>query len=270
MKKALSILLITPALLCKAQTGARTLNFNKGDEFEKKTFIISSCQLQQGAQVMNIVSTSAVNTLYKVNNAAGGNFSLTITTNTIVDTINAVNRQMVYHSNVAADTSSVIQTTLNNIVAHPVTINVNANGIISSANSTAMPNSNTILAYAGIQTPQYNKGDELDLAAGFTASPLYTKGFSWTDSAEKNGVKTITTYTIVSTQDSLTTISFKGTVAESYFNTNITGALMIDNATGVIVQKAAQTASTGYNTLNGITYTEIRRTTLAEYCLKKQ
>ena len=271
MKKMIGVLLLLPICLCKAQTGARVLNFNKGDAFEKKTIITSSCRLRQGGQAMNVTSSSVVTKLYTVNNVLNNGFQFNVTTSQVTDTINGMGQQFIYHADGPVDTGSVIQTAIRNIVNIPVSVVVNNRGIITSGgNVPAQQGSDIIMSYSGLQPVQYNKGDELDLAAGFVYNPLFTKGFSWTDSSTANGNKTIVTYTIQSIGDGVTGVSFEGTVIENNFTTNITGVLMVDNATGIINQKMQQTASTGYNVLNGVAYTEERRTSLSEYCIKKQ
>jgi len=270
MKKFASILLLIPVCVCSAQTAVRVLNFSKGDAFEKKTVITSACRLRQGTQTLNINSSAAVTKMYTVNDASASNLTFSVATSQITDTINSMGQQMVYNSARPADTSSFIHTALNNIVNNPVLVSVNRHGTISSAARVPVQQrSDVVLAYGGIQQPQYNLGDELDLAAGFVSNAAFTKGFSWTDSLTGKSIKTVITYTIQQTDDANTSVSFDGSITESYFTTNINGVLMIDNATGVIVQKMAQTASSGYNILNGVAYTEERSTSLSEYCIKK-
>ena len=270
MKPILIALFMLAACKTVAQTNNRALSFAKGDKFKKQVFVKSICVLQQGTQTVNIQTFSAVTKLYSVNNVSDNAFSFKITTQKIVDTINALGKQMAYDSEKPGDPNSIIERELNGTVGKPASVDIDKTGIISAVDNASAPYANdTVLAFSGIQPEKYNIGGELGLTARFAVNPSFVTGYKWTDSSVNNNIKKVTNYRIELISDTTTTVSFTSSIFENYFNTNINGVLVIDNNSGIVLQRITQSSTTGFEVLNGLIYTETRRNAISEVCYKQ-
>ncbi|MDB5150933.1 MAG: hypothetical protein JWQ57_4953, partial [Mucilaginibacter sp.] len=74
------------------------VRFKQGDEFQRQVITKSNCVLQRGSQTLHVGSVSIVVKSYKVTDASEKGASFTITTDKLIDTINAMNQNLVYHS----------------------------------------------------------------------------------------------------------------------------------------------------------------------------
>ncbi len=66
-----------------------------------------------------------------------------------------------------------------------------------------------------------------------------------------------------------TIVKFKSAVIGNLVNSNSTGTYIVDNKTGMLVQRLIESISSGYQILNNIVYSTTRRTSLSEDCIKK-
>src|ERR1700755_3012526 len=103
MKTTVTALLITTVSLCNITAGAQALTLNKGDEYEKQIFIRSGCTLQQGKYEIIIENSSCIGKTFKVSGVTGKGLSFIITTDKIIDTINAGGQQMIVDSDKGAE-----------------------------------------------------------------------------------------------------------------------------------------------------------------------
>lgn len=240
------------------------VRFKQGDEFQRQVITKSNCVLQRGSQTLHVGSVSILAKTYKVTDASEKGASFTITTDKLIDTINAMNQNMVYHSGKPADPNSIIQVGLQKMLNNPSVVSVNNKGEILNLKHPVVAN-DTLLSFAGIQPEHLLPGTTLQLMVDFPVNLTLKKGYSWkaaNASAETN-------YTVYAINGQTTAITYKTSVLGGSLNSRINGSILIDNNTGVILKRYSQSVSTGYEMVNGIVYTATRRTAVTEICNKK-
>jgi len=238
--------------------------FKKGDEFEREILAKSNCVLQRGSQTLNVSSFSIITKTYKVADASEKEASFIITTDKLIDTINAMDQNLVYNSGKPADPNSTIQLGLQKIANTQSIVSVNNKGEILSARRSVAIN-DTLLSFTGIQPESLSAGSTLQFMMDFPLNPTIKKGYSWA----YNTPTTQTNYTIYAINGRTTTITYKTSVLGGNLNSRINGSILIDNLTGVILKRCSQSVSAGYEMVNGIVYTATRRTAITEINIKK-
>ncbi|WP_413668685.1 hypothetical protein ACEN9X_01285 [Mucilaginibacter sp. Mucisp86] len=245
-------------------TSCAQVKFKQGDEFQRQIVTKSNCVLQRGSQTLHVGSVSTVVKSYKVTDASEKGASFIITTDKLIDTINAMNQNLVYHSGKPADPNSVIQVGLQKMLNNQSIVSINSKGEVLSLKRPVVIN-DTLLSFAGIQPERLSPGTTLQFMVDFPVSLTLKKGYTWkiaTSSAETN-------YTVYAINGPTTVITYKTSVLGSSLNSRINGSILIDNNTGVILKRYSQSVSTGYEMVNGIVYTATRRTAVTEICNKK-
>lgn len=240
------------------------VKFKQGDEFQRQVVTKSNCVLQRGSQTLHVGSVSTLVKTYKVTDASEKGASFIITTDKLIDTINAMNQNMVYHSGKPADPNSVIQVGLQKLVNNQSIVSINSKGEVLSLKRPVVVN-DTLLSFAGIQPERLSPGTTLQFMVDFPVSVTLKKGYTWkiaTSSAETN-------YTVYAINGPTSVITYKTSVLGSSLNSRINGSILIDNNSGLILKRYSQSVSTGYEMVNGIVYTATRRTAVTETCNRK-
>lgn len=258
-KPALIILLTLMSGVICAQ-----VRFKKGDEFQRQVLTKSNCVLQRGGQMLQVSSFSIVVKTYKAVDASEKGALFTIATDKLVDTINAMDQNLVYNSAKPADPNSSIQVGLQRMVNTPSSVSVNNKGEILSLKQPVAIN-DTLLSFTGIQPEHLSPGSTLQFMVNFPLNPTLKKGYSWTNATPS----TETSYTIYAIAGRTTTITYKTSILGGNLNSRINGSILIDNATGLILKQCSQSVSTGYEMVNGVVYTATRRTAITEVNVKK-
>jgi hypothetical protein len=240
------------------------MRFKTGDEFQRHVITKSNCVLQRGSQTLHVGSVSILVKTYKVTDVSPKAASFIITTDKLVDTINAMDQNLVYNSGKPADPNSVIQNGLQKMVNAQSMVSVNNKGEILNLKRPAFVN-DTLLSFTGIQPEHLSPGSTLQFMVDFPVNPTLKKGYSWADVTPS----ATTNYTIYAINGLTTTITYKTSVLGGNLNSRINGSILIDNNTGVILKRYSQTVSTGYEMVNGIVYTTTRRTAITEVNIKK-
>ncbi|HEY9196233.1 MAG TPA: hypothetical protein VIM77_08205, partial [Mucilaginibacter sp.] len=242
-------ILIAILTLVGDATFAQTI-FKTGDEFQRQVITKSNCVLQRGSQALHIGSVSNITKTYRVTDATEKGASFIIITNKLTDTINAMDQVLIYNSGKPADPNSSIQTGLQKMVNAQALVYANNKGEIVNLKH-PVPASDTLLSFTGIQPERFTPGSTLQFMANFPISPALKKGYSWTDTSPTAE----TSYTIYAVTARTTTITYKTNILGGNLNSRINGSILIDNNTGVILKRYAQSVSTGYEIVNGIVYT---------------
>jgi len=116
----------------------------------------------------------------------------------------------------------------------------------------------------------FAKGNQFALVADFSPGKALKKGYTWADSVSVKKQRMITRFVIDIITDAITVIKFKSEVKGESLNSNTNGTYILDNKTGIIVQKLIESVSTGYQLRNKIVYATTRRISLSEDCVKKK
>ncbi|WP_114941662.1 DUF6263 family protein [Mucilaginibacter endophyticus] len=268
--KVILILLLTGlSTLSKAQTAHRTFTFKKGDQFQRTAFLSSNTVLQRGDQKFNINSFSSTTKVYDVVDATGQGFNLAVTTKHIADTIDAMGKKMAYSSDKPANDSSAIAKALNNIAGKVASVTINKNGLVTDVTDPALQFTNdTLTAFTGLQQEQIVKGTTLGLLADFVVTQSLKPGYTWADSTTANGQKTKNTFWVDKISDKTTTVVFESAITGGYINSNTNGVYVIDNQTGVVLERMMKSIISSYQLHNHVVYAASKRTAFTESCYK--
>jgi len=270
MKSVSVVLFIIISYASQAQSNLhsnyRVTAFKKGDQFLKQILNNSNYFLQLGDDSLDIKTKSVVTRLYTIDDITEEVYSFTVSTEKIVDTINSMGKEICYNSEIMKDSNSVIEKTIKSMIGKRVKIQVNVNGIILSVtgNDSISYSADSLVTFTGLQPEQFTVGSPIGLLADLPSDILYKKGYTWADSASINDRKTVTTYGIDSCTDASTTIRFTSMVSGKYSNSNINGKLLIDNNTGLILEKLTRSATLGYHFMNGLAYLLDKRSAVSE------
>ncbi|HWB28128.1 MAG TPA: hypothetical protein VG738_21795 [Chitinophagaceae bacterium] len=267
----ISIIILYMATGASAQH--RVIGFNKGDELKRRIFTASNCILQRGDQVLNITSRSDIQKTYSITGIDSGGFSVNVNVDRIIDTLNTMNGEIAYDTDIPADTSSSIQQSLKYITGKEASVNlsINQNGYISSV-ARALPGDGNyvVLAFTGVQPEEYIKGADWGITADIPYSAAYQQGLTWTDSVKSNGFKRVSTFKIDAFSASYLTISFTTIINETNFNSTINGVLVMDVNTGLVLNRQMQCISIGYEVVGGTVYSATRRSAVSESCYRNK
>lgn len=247
----------------------RVFNFRQGDMFEKKIHLNSTCSIQRGKQILNINSSSVVTRSYLVTAASDTAYQFTITIKKMDDLINFHGKSLHFNSENAIDTTSQIHKVLRYMMAKPSYVSINKRGIILSAiDGDGDLATDTLTAFAGLPDQNLNKGSHFDLIADFSSSKALKKGYSWTVSSSTPGERMTTDFVIDNITDTITIVKFTSSIKGQYLNSNSNGTYILDNRSGIVMQRLVESVSTGYQLKNHVLYATTRRISLAEDCVK--
>jgi hypothetical protein len=269
LKTILAVLLTGISALSHAQTAHRIFAFKKGDQFQRTAFLSSNTVLQRGDQKFNINSFSSTTKVYDVVDANGQGFNLAVTTKHIADTVDAMGKKLEYSSDKPVNDSSAIAKTLNNIAGKVASVTINKNGLVTDVTDPALQFTNdTFTAFTGLQQDQIIKGTTLGLLADFVVTKSLKPGYTWADSTTVNGQKTKNTFWVDKLTDKTTTVVFESAITGGYTNSNTNGVYVIDNQTGVILERMMKSIISGYQLHNRVVYAASKRTAFTESCYK--
>lgn len=259
LKYFLALLFIALSIVSSAQN-----KFKKGEEYQREVLVRSNCVLQRGAQTLHVSSASTLLRAYKVTDANAQGAVLAVSTVKLIDTINAMDQSFIYSSAKPADPASMIQVGLQNLAKVTLQVTVDNKGEIKTTRPPVKLN-DTLVAFSGIQPEYFKAGTTVPFLVEFPANSTLKKGYTWQDKSPKAQ----TTYTIYALTPRTTTITYKASKLGENLNSRENGTIVIDNNTGLVLKRYAQSVSTGYEMVNGIVYTATRRTAITETSIKK-
>ena len=262
---ALTMLIVFGGYICNAQSVKRVFDFTTGDEFEKQSVLKSTTNIQRGTQKLLVSSSSTITKLYKVTETIDTTAKLDITIKKMDNVISALGQLLHYDSEKGADTTSKIQKSLNSMLNTPVTVQINKTGKILSSDESALKIINdSLLVFAGIQSETFTKGSQFTLTPKFNMSDRVKPGYVWMDTVTLDQQKMITRFWIDDISDGHTIVKFQSKLTSSYLNSNTTGTYVLDNRSGMIIQRLVQSISNGYQVMNSLVYITNRSISLSE------
>ena len=240
------------------------VRFKTGDEFQRQVITKSNCVLQRGSQTLHVGSVSNMVKTYKVTDASEKGATFAISIDKLIDTVNAMDQNLVYNSAKPGDANSIIHAGLQKMVNTQPIVSVNHKGEVLNLKRPVSVN-DTLLSFTGIQPERLLPGSTLLFMIDFPVNPALKKGYSWIDATSSAQ----TAYTIYAISGRTTTITYKTSVLGGNLNSRINGSILVDNLTGIILKRYSQSVSTGYEMVNGVVYTATRRTATTEVSIKK-
>src|SRR5690606_21359419 len=125
-----------------------------------------------------------------------------------------------------------------------------------------------LVAVTGVYENQLQEGETAGLGFDFTIPAAATIGKTWTESVKRETGSKKTSYTIKDITDKTTTVTFISEIEETGANTNLNGLLVLENATGIVLQRIIKSNTSSYETMNDIVYAASRKNILVEVCSK--
>lgn len=248
---------------------AQKLNLNKGDEYKVTTVMSSSIQMKRGDKQIDSKSMSSITKAYNVTEANANGYNLAITTKHIADTIEAFNQKLAYSSNRAADASSSLETALSKMVGEVHTVSLDKSGKITQVGDPAKASANAQVAgMTGLYNKSLANGNFLNFGTAFSLPAGAKKGSKWNDTKTIGQSTEKTTYTVEATTATTTTVSFKTEQSMPCSNANLNGMLIMDNETGVVLQRIVKLNSLSNESVEGKSYSVNRLNTISEVTTK--
>ncbi|RZK59943.1 MAG: hypothetical protein EOO91_03350 [Pedobacter sp.] len=248
-----------------AQDGHRTFGFKNNSEYQTDVTVNSSSILQRGKQVLRIKSTSTVSKISKVIAAGDKGYTFNIRVKSVDNLIDGMGKTLRYNSSDGVDGSN-IKNALGYIIDKPVDVKINQYGIIESFDVEKLElATDTLLAFAGIQPEVFEKGKLFGLLADIRYTKNLLKGHNWTDVSTTINEKITTKFWIESINETNIVLKFTSSSLGKLINSNSNGTYLIDNKTGVILEKLVYVVSVGYQVSDGgIVYAVSRSSNIFE------
>lgn len=260
----LTTLLLIGGYICSAQPVKRVYKFSPGDEFEKQSILKSTSNIQRGNQRLTVSSSSNITKLYKVTGVdTATKFDVTI--KKMDNIISALGQLLHFDSEKSIDSTSKIQKSLSSMLNKPVTVAINKYGKIMSSDESALQSINdSLIVFAGIQAEPFTKETQFNLTPNFTVSERLKPGYTWMDTVKTEQQKMITRFWIDDVTYDNTIVKFQSKLTGIYSNSNATGTYVLDNYSGIVIQRLVQSISNGYQMLNSLVYITSRSISLSE------
>jgi hypothetical protein len=270
MKKYISTLGISLffAGLCTV-ANAQKLDLNKGDEYKITTNMSSSMAMKRGDKQLDFKSVSSITKAYNVTEADDNGYKLNITTTHIADTIDAFNQKLAYNTNRAADASSAIETALSKLIGETQTLSLDKSGKITEVGDLAKAtNERQVAAMAGLYNKSLANGNTFNFGSSFKLPTGANVGTTWNENNSAGRSTSKTTFTVEFVSATNTRVGFKSEESQPGSATNMNGVLLMDNATGVILQRVIKMNTVSNEEVDGKTYVVSRKNTISEACVK--
>lgn len=260
LKPLLTAILLFLGIGVYGQEARRTFNLSDGQAFQVETTINSNALAVRGKQRIEVNSSSEVTKLYKVTAKNADGYQLNVSITKLNGEIATMGKKFRYTSGKGNDSASSINRALDYMVNKPVEVQLNKFGLIENHSSyKAEKATDTLVDFAGIQPLVFEKGLLLNFLADFTYSKNLRKGYSWTDDVEIDQQKLHTEFVIADINEKNTVIKFNTEIRGKLINSNTNGTYVLDNASGIIVEKLAYILSRGYEISAGKVMYEVAR-----------
>lgn len=254
------------SIMVNAQVGHRQFRFSTGDEYETEMITNSNAVLKRGNQILNINSTTNATKSYKVQSATADGTNLTVEIKSMDNVIEALGEKLHFNSANKVDSSSTILRALDFMVKKPVKVALDKYAVIKeSTDYRAELATDTLVSFAGLKPEFFEKGTLFSLLADITYNKNIQKGYTWSDTVVMDKQKLVSKWTIESMTEKNTVVKFNTTITGKLVNSNSNGTYVVENATGLVVEKLVYSVSVGYQISAGNTvYAVSRSTSIAE------
>lgn len=266
LKAALIMLCMVLSFVSKAQDGHRVFLFKEGEEYQTDILTNSNAIVQRGKQDLRINTVSTVSKAIKVSLANERGFTFNVKIKAMDNVIDAMGKQLHHSSAIKSDTSSSILKALDFMLNKPIDVVTDKYGIIQSyTDYKAEMATDTLVAFAGLQPEAFEKGTLFGLIADITYHKDLKKGFSWADSVVIDKQKLKTEFKIEDINEKTTVVKFSSSIVGAMVNSNTNGTYVIENETGVILEKLLYILSKGYQvSAGGVVYAVSRATSVSQ------
>ena len=257
-------LFLLQALPGHGQSAMEMNSIKKGDHFQKETVVNSNMLIQHGGNSLVVGTRSFISELYSVVDASSSGFIFKVTTLNILDTVRSSGEEEYYNSASFTDHNSAIQQAIQGLMNRTLFLKVDSIGFVVSVddNNTRQPDS--LVTILGLFPNKPIRGEPSNFLTGYNFSTLHGNGFTIADSSARNNRKTVTNYSISFQTDTTTTITFSQRITDSLANTNTNGFFVVNNYSGLIMERTTKSITAEEQLFNEVNYSIIRKTAIKE------
>ncbi|EHQ27550.1 hypothetical protein Mucpa_3451 [Mucilaginibacter paludis DSM 18603] len=261
------MLMLLACFKTNAQQGAIKLPIESGKTYSKVIVVKSEAQLQNGKATVNVTSTSTVSKSYKVDAGLNGNFNVTVVINKITDTISSGKDKFYFDSNKPVDSSSKLASSIAAIVGKAYVFQIDSSGVITSVNANnPILDVDTVFNFTGFEPEELSVGKKFPLISDVRSLKSTNVGQKWTVPTLTANGDNVTEFWLLSRSDTATTMAFSKTINSQSLNTHSTGSYVVDNKTGIIVERKIKDFTSGYQTFHNASYFATRNSIITENC----
>jgi hypothetical protein len=268
------LLRLSICLLCSGlytASFAQKLNLNKGDKYKIITVMSSNLAMTRNGKQLDYKFKSSITKTLDVTSASEMGYNIEVTTNHITDTIASSDQKLAYSSDRVADPNSKIESGLSKLIGQKHLLNLDKSGKIVKVNDPEKANADSKIAnssslyYRALVT-----GNFLNFGPSFKLPLSAKKGAVWTDSITNGQWKSNMTFTVDDVKETFTKITYRGTEVEPGINSNVNGAVIVDNATGVVLRRVIQIVTVSKVAVGDKSYLAARKKLISEICVKEK
>lgn len=214
--------------------------FKEGFEFTVNRVENTNAYIRYNESVLDLNYRVTVDRNYAVTSSNNGRFVVKATTQNVIDTLETEGKVSVYTSSTTKDNSSEIQAAIDSLVKNPAEITLDAGWLVSSAHK--VPESLPALfgVYSGIQ----RKGEKFMIFPDFTIDTSKEVGYKWHEERNNaSGGNQSSDYEIVTGDAGYFTVQYSRTIVSDDINANESGIVIVERATGFIIESNVKTIS---------------------------
>ena len=250
MKKLILLVVAFSGLAVSAQTVSKKVALTKGDQLEQVSKVTMNLTQEMMGQTMEIVMNSTSQSLVEVKNASNGGFEVASTLKSVLMNMNAMGQEMNFDSNKKEDLDGEMGAPYRDMLNKPSDFVLDKHGVVTEVkNKPAVKDDGNMMgSMIGGAMNEEKEGASFSTIANIPAKGVKV-GDSWSDSANADGARTFTTYTLKEIKGNDGVVSVKGDLSmnkemEQQGMTMVmdmkgssTGEYLFDVATGIIKSK---------------------------------
>ncbi|WEK37564.1 MAG: DUF6263 family protein [Candidatus Pseudobacter hemicellulosilyticus] len=250
MRNFLVALALLTAGAAQAQQPIRKISFTPGQQLQKATVSKMTIEMDMMGMPLTIDQNVTITADFTINKSSAKDFSATSKIKRIVASMNGMGQDMSFDSDKPEDRQGEMGKVMGEKLDKPVTVTVDANGIITAVDSsavTASPATGGMMDALALGTPlgDPKPGGQYELIAKLPARTLKV-GESWADSTVDKDGKATTTYLVKELTKGQVVIAINGILSRAgtidqmgmSFNLDLKGTtegqLIADTATGLV------------------------------------
>jgi hypothetical protein len=251
---------------------AQQLNLKEGDKYIVVSVMSSTMGMKRGDKQIDAKSISSVTKSYHITAANDDGYKLTITTKQIVDTVDAFDQKELFNSTDKVVPNSRFASVLNKMIGQTQTLTLDKQGKIIKVDNETLALTNAALASAvGLYDNLLVKGNSINFSVNYKLPTGAKVGTEWAESIKQADVTGNTKYTVEQITETFTKVKFKSEQTEPGINVNMNGTMVIDNATGVVLQRIIKSHSvSNERNSDNKSFIASRKSVISEICVKEK
>ena len=282
MKKLILLVVAFSGLAVSAQTVSKKVALTKGDQLEQVSKVTMNLTQEMMGQTMEIVMNSTSQSLVEVKNASNGGFEVASTLKSVLMNMNAMGQEMNFDSNKKEDLDGEMGAPYRDMLNKPSDFVLDKHGVVTEVkNKPAVKDDGNMMgSMIGGAMNEEKEGASFSTIANIPAKGVKV-GDSWSDSANADGARTFTTYTLKEIKGNDGVVSVKGDLSKNKemeqqgmtmvmdMKGSSIGEYLFDVATGIIKSKKITTKASGNIDVMGQSVPMVMESTVESTVSKK-